>query len=317
MSPAKAGVLVGLFVLLLAVYFGLEWRSRQAAERVAKARRLFDVAPDSLTGVRLDRPDAPTIRLAKSADGRWRIVEPQELAADQDAARRLVQSVAEATRERALEGVDPAAAQYGLATPAATVTLEAPSGSQRLVLGADAPVGGAAYARRGDDPAVVLVPAAVKADAIQSLFDLRDKRVVEVATDRVRRVEVRASSARSKPIALVKDGAQWRLEGAPAARAVDQGKAERLVDAALGMRMTEVLSEERSGAGKRGLAPAARLVAIRLESGPGPTIAIGSTVDQKGTAVAVEGEPGVYLVDTASIAPLAWRLDELLAPPSP
>lgn len=328
MSPTKAGVLLGLFVLLVVVYFGLEWRSRQIEEHEAAAKRLFDVKADQVTGVRLEHPDAAPIRLVKSAEGRWRIAEPREIRADQDNVERLVRSVAEATRERVLEGVDPSAPQYGLGKPAAVVTLETPSGQRRLALGADAPVGGAAYARRGDDAAVVLVPGHVKTDAKQGLFDLRDKRVVDVAADQVRRVEVRPVRSAGAPIVLVKEGKRWQLDGAPAGREVDQYKADRLVDAAVGLRMTEVLSEDRSAAKSRGLEPPVRTVALTLASGPGPTIEIGAPVDdkkpgesggtgeaRKGTAVAVAGQPGVYLVDTTQLAPLGWKPEELLAPP--
>lgn len=334
MSPTRAGVLVGLFALLLAVYFGLDWRSRRVAEREASARRLFDVAADSVTGVRLERPGEAPIVLAKSADGRWRIVEPRPIRVDQDVVGRLVRSVAEVARERMLEGADPGAAQYGLAPPAATVTLETPSGPRRLALGASSPVGSTAYARRGDDPALLLVPATVRADATQRLFDLREKRIVDAGRRQAVRIEIRPARGAGEPILLVSAGSDptqvppWRLEGAPAGREVDQYRARRLVDAVLGMRMKEVLSEDRSAAGKQGLTPPARTVAVGLApdaapakgeapppAAPGPTIEIGATIDQKGTAVAVKGEPAVYLVDTGSIAPLAWKPEQLLAPP--
>ncbi len=328
MSPTRAGFLVGLFALLVVVYLGLEWRSRQVEEREAAAKRLFDIKVEQVTGVRLERPDGPAVRLARSADGRWRIVEPRELRADQGNVERVVRSAVEATRERVLEGADPSAPQYGLATPAVTVTLETASGPRRLALGADAPVGGAAYARVGDGATVVLVPSYVKTDAMQSLFDLRDKRIVDVAADQLRRVEVRPVRADGPPVVLVKEADRWRLEGAPPGRQVDQFKADRLVDAAIGLRMTEVLSEDRSAAKSRGLEPPVRTVALTLASGSGPTIELGAAVDEKkggesggsgetrkGTAVAVAGQPGVYLVDTAQVAPLAWKPEELLAPP--
>lgn len=312
MSPARAGILVGLFALLLVVYFGLEWRAGRVAEREAAAKRLFDVEAEAVTGVRVERPGEPAVRLAK-AGGRWRIVEPRELRADQAVVDRLVRSVTGATPERTLEGIDPAAEEYGLARPAVTVTLETSKGPRTLSLGGEAPVGYGIYARRGTEGPVAVLPSNLRFDAARSLFDLRDKRVVDAERDQVRRVEVRP--ARGAPVVLEREGDRWRLEGMPAGRQLDTFKVDHLVDAAVGLVMTGVAAEDRSGAKGRGLEAPARTVVLGLEGGGAKTIAIGAKDEKVGTAVAVEGDPAVYLVAAGSLSALEATAESLLAPP--
>jgi Domain of unknown function (DUF4340) len=337
MSPARAAVLVGLFALLLVVYFGLEWRTGRVAEREAAAKRLFDVKAEEVTGVRLERPDEAPIVLAKQ-DGRWRIAQPRDLRADQEAVARVVRAVAEATRERTLEGVSPANPEYGLGKPAVTVTLETPSGARTLSLGAEAKVGYGAFARRGGAEEVVVVPASVKSDAAQSLFDLRDKRVVAAEPSAVRRIEVRPARG-GEPVVVVnaaegKGTPQWRLEGVPAGREAEQWRVDRLADAALDMRMSGVAAETREAARGRGLESPARTVTLVLDGGATRTITIGGRPAKKNekkdekkdpsaggseeVAVAVEGEPEVYLVPTNLLQPLEKSVAEMLKPlPSP
>lgn len=315
MSPAKAGFLVGLFALLLAVYFGLEWRADRIEEREAAAKKVLDVKPEDVQAITLERPGEPAVRLTREGD-QWKVVVPRAVRTDQVNARRIVDALTGATRDRVLEGVDPNGAEYGLAEPALTVTLETPAGPRALAFGANTPVGGGVYARRPGQDEVLVLPAYVKTDANQSLFDLRDKRVLDAEADDVTRLEVRPGKGTQKPsLVITKDGDDWKVEGTPPGREVDQYEADRVVEAATGMRMVEVLSEDPGAATPRGLTSPARTVILELAGGERRTVTIGDAAGADRTPVRVEGDPAVYLVQTSALELLARKPEDLLAPP--
>ncbi|HEX7127186.1 MAG TPA: DUF4340 domain-containing protein [Thermodesulfobacteriota bacterium] len=315
MSPARAGLLVGLFALLLAVYFGLEWRAGRVEEREAAAKKVLDVKPEDVQAITLERPGEPAVRLTREQD-QWKVVAPRAVRTDQVNARRIVDAVAGATRDRVLEGVDPKAAEYGLAAPALTVTLETSAGPRALAFGANTPVGGGVYAQRPGQDEVLVLPAYVKTDANQSLFDLRDKQVLDVEADDVTRLEVRPGKGTAKPsLVITKDGDDWKVEGTQAGREVDQYQAERVVEAATGMRMVEVVGDDPGTATPRGLADPARTVVLELAGGERRTVTIGDAAGGDRTPVRVEGDPTVYLVQASSLEALAKGPADLLAPP--
>ncbi len=76
MSPAKAGLLVGILALLLVVYSGLEWRAERVEERETAAKKVLDVPLDAVTAIRLERPGEPAVRIVREG-GRFRVVEPR------------------------------------------------------------------------------------------------------------------------------------------------------------------------------------------------------------------------------------------------
>ncbi len=320
MSPAKAGLLVGILALLLVVYSGLEWRAERVEERETAAKKVLDVPLDAVTAIRLERPGEPAVRIVREG-GRFRVVEPRPVRTDDVIALRVVQSLAGAARDRVLEGVDPKAPEYGLTAPALTVTLETASGPKALAFGANAPVGGGVYARRPGQDEVLVVPAHVRADAGPSLFDLRDKKVVDVGLDAVRRLEVRPGRGTASPaLVLTKEGADWKVEGTPAGREVDQDKARRLVETATEMRMRAVLNEDPGAAKPRALTSPARTVVIGLDGGATRTVTIGDAQGADQTAVQVEGDPAAYLVASPALEALGQKPADLLAPlpaPSP
>jgi hypothetical protein len=315
MSPAKAGLLVGLFALLLAVYLGLEWRADKVEEREAAAKKVLDVKPEDVRAITLERPGEPAVKITRQQD-RWTVVEPRPVRTDEVSVRRIVDALAGATRDRVLEGVDPKTAEYGLVTPDLTVTLETEAGPRALAFGANAPVGGGVYARRPGQDEVLVLPAHVKTDAGQSLFDLRDKKVVDVSMDAVTRLEVRPGKGTSGPsLVLTRDGTDWKVEGTPAGREVAQYQAERVVETAAEMRMVAVASEDPGSAKPRGLTSPARTVVLGLAGGETRTLTIGDAMGADRTPVQVDGDPAVYLVQTASLDALAKKPADLLAPP--
>lgn len=315
MSPAKAGLLVGLFALLVVVYLGLEWRTRQVEEREAAGKKVLDVKADDVQTIRLERPGEPAVRIVRE-QGAWRVVEPRPVRTDEITVRRIVDALAGATRQAVLEGVDPNAPDYGLTAPVLTVTLETAAGTQALAFGANAPVGGGVFARRPGRDEVLVVPASVRAEAGPSLFDLRDKQVVGVPADTVTRIEVRPGKGTGSPtLVLVKEGQDWRVEGTPAGREVDDWKARRVVDTATRMRMSAVATEDPGTAIPRGLVSPARTVVLGLAGGETRTVTIGDAMGGEQTPVRVEGDPAVYLVTTASLEALARTPGDLLEPP--
>jgi hypothetical protein len=177
MAPPRRLLLLALIALAaLSAFFLVEQPRRRAAERaLTEASRLFAFDPGAVDGVIVERPDT-TLRFAL-AGTHWVMQEPLADDAEASAVTPIVASLAGAELLRDL-GRDGDPARYGLAPPAATVTLTAGADTlARLELGAYNVDRSAVYARRGGGP-VLLVPTALQRAAGLPVDLYRNRRVV-------------------------------------------------------------------------------------------------------------------------------------------
>jgi hypothetical protein len=128
--------LLGLIGLLAAVVL-LE----PGIEPPAPKTRLSEQDPDGIARIRIERPDAPTIVLEKSAGG-WQITEPLRLPASEFRVIGLTEML-RSESQGTVPVTDPA--RFGLAPPRATLSLE----DTRIEFGDTEPISGRRYVRLG------------------------------------------------------------------------------------------------------------------------------------------------------------------------
>lgn len=144
---------------------------------------------NSITRVELTKKDSPPVILEKTSD--WQITAPKPLRADQSAVSSLLGTLATLNSERLVDDHASNPAQYGLAPAAVQIDVtENDRKSQKLLLGDETPTGSAVYAMLAGDPRLFTIASYTKSSLDKGLSDLRDKRLITLAADKISRVEL-------------------------------------------------------------------------------------------------------------------------------
>ena len=94
-------------VVLLAVLAGVVWWSNKKQEAASKApadtaTKMLTIPEDQFQDIRIKKLTDEVVELAK-ADGKWRIMKPEPLGADQDAVTSVVSSLANLNADKVVE----------------------------------------------------------------------------------------------------------------------------------------------------------------------------------------------------------------------
>ncbi len=205
----------GLYVAtaVLIILGGLWYWSqhRKPSEDTSKsdtAPAILKLDQNSVTRVELTKKDSAPVILEKSS-GDWQITAPKPLRADQSAVSGLVSTLATLNSERLVEDKAANLAQYGLASPALQVDVaEKDNKSQKLLIGDDTPTGGAVYAMLAGVSRVFTIASYTKTSLDKSLNDLRDKRLITLAADKISRVEL---LKKSEEIEFGRNHDEWQI----------------------------------------------------------------------------------------------------------
>ncbi len=190
------GLIIAM-VVLLGLMAALYWsnrhpKSEQTAEASAEAPapKILTLKEDDISKIDLKRKDAGEIALAKN-NGKWQIDAPQQLSADQTTVSTMLSSLSSLASERLVEEKASDLSPYGLSAPPfeADIT-EKDNKTQKLLLGDNTPTGNAVYAKLEGDPRVFIVSTYEKNNIDKGLNDLRDKRLITAAQDKISKVEL-------------------------------------------------------------------------------------------------------------------------------
>jgi hypothetical protein len=190
------GLLVA--VVLLALLGGAIWYSnkKQAAEPAKSATdtttKLLTIPDDQFQEIRIKKLTGEVQDL-KREDGKWRILQPKELRADQDAVTSMVTSLGALTADKTIEDNSTDLKAYGLDTPTLEITVTKKDGKTAGVLVGDStPTNSGAYAKLPDSSRVYLIATYVKTGLDKTVNDLRDKRLLTFDSDKITRVQLAA-----------------------------------------------------------------------------------------------------------------------------
>jgi len=157
-------------------------------EESTKAK-LVDVSADAVTGLTLVFPDRE-IELTK-ADGHWALVKPIAGPADDTAVGAMVTAITGSEVQKTIDELPKNLADFGLDKPDPLVRMVAGDRTLPPVkLGRTTAVGGKAYALRGEEQKVLLVPSSTRMGLDKKAEDLRDKRLVDFKDDAVTKVTI-------------------------------------------------------------------------------------------------------------------------------
>jgi len=157
-------------------------------EESTKAK-LVDVSADAVTGLTLVFPDRE-IELKKTG-GHWALVKPMAGPADDTAVGTMVTTITGSEVQKTIDELPKNLADFGLDKPDPLVRVVAGDRTLPPVkLGRTTAVGGKAYAQRGDEQKVLLVPSSTRMGLDKKAEDLRDKRLVDFKDDAVTKVTI-------------------------------------------------------------------------------------------------------------------------------
>lgn len=190
------GLVIAAFVLLVLTGF-LYWSGRHKPDSDS-TKLSADTPPTilkldqaAITKIDIKKKDASPLELSKTNSGDWKITEPKLLSADQTNVSSLLSTVSSLNSERLVEDKATDLKTYGLEQPSFEVDIaEKDNKSQKLLLGDDTPAGGGVYAMLAGDPRIFTIASYNKASLDKTVNDLRDKRLLTVAADKISRLEV-------------------------------------------------------------------------------------------------------------------------------
>jgi ribosomal protein L12E/L44/L45/RPP1/RPP2 len=239
------GLLIAV-VLLAALTGAIWWSNKKQAAAPAKSptdttSKLLTIPADQFQEVRIKKVTGEVQDL-KLVDGKWRIVEPKELPADQDAVTTMVTSLSSLTADKTIEDNAADLAPYGLNIPTLEITITKKDGKTAgLIVGDATPTSSGSYAKLPDSPRVYTIASYVKTGLDKSVNDLRDKRLLTFESDKLTRVLL---AAKGPAVEFGKNGQnEWQILKPRPLRA-DSTQVDSLIGKLKDAKMDPLVSDE-------------------------------------------------------------------------
>lgn len=234
-------------VVLLAALAGAIWFSnKKQAATPAKSptdtsTKLLTIPSDQFQEIRIKKLTGESQDL-KLVDGKWRIVEPKALPADQDAISSMVSSLSSLSADKTIDDSATDLKSYGLNDPTLDITVTKKDGqTAELLVGDSTPTNSGSYAKLPGSAKVYTVASFVKTGLDKTVNDLRDKRLLTFDSDKLTRVQLAAKGA---PIEFGKNGQnEWQILKPRPLRA-DSTQVDSLVTKLKDAKMDPLASED-------------------------------------------------------------------------
>jgi len=218
--------------LLLAGLAGfLWWSNRQEKAKEGKPAldappKILTVAADTIQQLEIHHRGEDPITLKRQGSN-WEMTSPKPLSTDFTAVSSLLTAASSIDSERVVDPNVTDLKAYGLAPASIEVDVTAKDGkTSKLLIGDNTPAGSAAYAKLDGDPRLFTMATYSKTAFDKEPKDLRDKRLLPFAADKLQRIEI---STQKQTYELVrKGGDEWQIVKPKTMRA-DSAQASDLV----------------------------------------------------------------------------------------
>ena len=207
------GLLALLLVAVAGLYYGLEAKGKRSEDD----KQLFRAEEKDVEKISIKKGDEQVILQREGAG--WRLIDPVQAKAETTEITALLQALLTVREERTIDQQPKSLGEYGLERPAIQLTLSFKGDKPPLVLllGDKNPSGFSVYAKRGDQPAVLLVADTVRIRLDRKAADFRDKTVLALDPDKVKQVEF---VGKGRSVTMSNAGAdKWELTQPIKARA--------------------------------------------------------------------------------------------------
>ena len=236
-------ILLAVFAVLLALVLFFDSRGKKKEAEKDRTNTLIGLTAADIRKVSIVR-DGETLAFERDEAGPWRLSSPIRAAADEYEVGSLVDSLASLRIERIVEKEASDLAAYEIPKTEVSLWVNGKDDPVRLLVGMENPLDKTLFAKRDDDPRVVLLASSLKTSLEKKIFDLRDKSVFKFTAADVQSIEVRAKAV-SWRAGRVESG--WILED-PVAALAAKSKVDSLLDSLSGLRAKAFVSEDKDGA---------------------------------------------------------------------
>jgi ribosomal protein L12E/L44/L45/RPP1/RPP2 len=264
------GLLIAV-ALLAVIGGGIWWSNKKQAATPAKSptdasSKLLTIPVDQFQEIRIKKLIGETQDF-KLVDGKWRIVEPKPLAADQDTVTSMVSSLSALTADKTIEDNATDLKQYGLDDPTLDIAITEKDGKTAGVLVGDAtPTNSGNYAKLPGSSRVYTIASFVKTGLDKTVNDLRDKRLLTFDPDKITRVELAAKGA---PIEFGKNAQnEWEILKPRPLRA-DGTQVDSLVSKLKDTKMDALISDEDAKKAAAAFASGAKVAVVAVSDSSG------------------------------------------------
>ncbi len=230
---------VGLALLAVVLYFDSRGAKAKAAEE--KTGLLIDLPAADILKASLVK-DGETVAFEREAGGTWRLTAPLEAAADETEVNGLIDTLAKLRIERVVEKEAKDLRAYEIPKTEVALWLKGQADPVRLLVGMENPLDQSLFAKRADDPRLVLLPSSLKSSLEKKVFDFREKDVFRFAAADVKELRVRAKDVAWQ---AVRDDSGWSFRSPVAARAAGS-KLDALLEALSGLRAKAFVAESKT-----------------------------------------------------------------------
>jgi hypothetical protein len=193
------------------VYFGELGGAERKQEAEAVAQRILSVEPAKVSALEFGLADGKTARVARAGASDWKLESPIVYPADAETVERALHALAKVQATWTISPAPADLAPFGLADGRHAVRIFAGEGAPKeIFVGGPTPVGGGKYVALASDPTrVFTVMAGDLYGLAPTLVELRDKRLLRIATGGADELTVRAHGELAAH--LKRSDSSWQL----------------------------------------------------------------------------------------------------------
>ncbi len=282
MTPRRLLPFLAVFVALAAAYFLLEWHSGRTAREEAEAKKIFAVQGQDITAITIKHP-GEEIRLVKEGKD-WHLDQPIKERADALTTNALLAALSQMRLNRDL-GTEKDLKPFGLDQPPLVVSFKVGNKSYTLDIGQKSPGGQGYYAKRDQDPQVLIIDSSTKESLDRPLADLRNRALFNFSFDKVSALRVKTGT---NQVAFEKKDGAWTFVGTQPFKIYPE-RLERLLRFISLARVKEFVPEPIKDPKTYGLAPPAVEITVVTDKGE-QTLFLGARQDHE--CYARQGDQG-------------------------
>lgn len=304
----KTYVGLALAAGLVAYVFFVEMKKEDKPEKVKEKVLTLDKA--KVKDLTLAGNGKEEVKLVKDGAS-WRMTAPQAAPADAQESESLLSSLEGLEIDEVVTETPAKLSDFGLDPPKSRVAVSLQGApAQEVLFGDKTPDQGSVYARQPTRPRVFTVPAYSAAVFDKKPFDLRDRDLLHLSRDAVRKVEVTGPEG---TYALARDErGEWAFSSPVPTRA-GRWSVDGLLGSLETLRMESVAAEAATDVKAYGLDKPARTVKLGLADGNAKVLEIGKPAGDKKHYARQAGQPLVAVISDTVVDTLAKGKDELRA----